>query len=679
MNTLINSSLSWKVSAPVSSSQPYSLASHGSAVAKLIGLQPGLPLHISPSGHSIQWSEKERDTFISILNKEEASFQSEDHSLLLRRVGWRMRVHSIYNFDAYKNLLAKNPAELPALRKSISMRVTDFFRDPDFYIALEQVVFPQLTREARPTGIHILITNCGTGELAYSVAMLFAFLKKELRISCPIRIIACDQDENALQKANDGYYPHLITADLSPLCLNTFFNATEEGYQIGPELQKLVHFEPEHTEKPSINAHIDFLVSSEPLIFQTDDVRNKLIETFHKKIRSGGFLVINPLSHSEHVSGLFNEVNLPLGIYQRKASAPQKTPPPPSTKPVEKEFSNALEHLENELSATKERLSSTIHDYENSHDELVDLNHGLKSSVDKLVLERDQIDAERNSLQAMVQSIMRANKDLKSQNKQLNAINHQWEEIISLCGLGVLFADAQLCIKMFNPEAAHLFNLKKIDIGRPLSDLNSPFRWNITEAASTVMRSRTFFEKEYVSKKKQWYRIRVSPLIKQETLTGIVFSFLDITEQKREHEWDRFRASILNQFEDAVLVTNRSGHVTYVNQAAINRFGLYHKKKTGYSIEELYQSVCNTQEDTDIILESLSHKGSWSGELYYQSTDGKRKRAQTTIIELKDDAGQQIGHLNIIRDSFRLQMQDNSSLQHIIEDLTERNEALSKG
>ena len=669
---LMNTSLSWKVSAPVSHDRSYIQSTHGSAVAQLIGLQPGLPLDTNQKGPQIQWAENEREVLNSILISEGSSLQPSE-SLVLRRIGWRMRVNSIYNFDAYKELLANNPAELPALRKSISMRVTDFFKDPHFFIALEHIVFPRLAQNARKEGIHSLITNCGTGEEAYSVAMLFEYLKKEHRIVTPLKIIACDKDQDALQKANDGYYPHLITADLAPSCLNMFFNATVEGYKIGQELQNLVHFESEDIEHPSINAKIDLLIASQPLLFKSDDVRNKLIETFYKRIRPGGFLVLNPLSHSDHVLSLFNEVDLQLGIYERKDDQKKISPP---LQPKEERNKDTIEHLENELLATKERLTSTISDYEHSHVELVDINHGLKTSVDQLVFEKDQIDAERNSLQTMVGHIMKANKHLKSQNKQLQVMNQEWGDIVSSCGIGILLLNAQLCVKLFTSDIAQIFDINKMDIGRPLSDLKSPFQWNITEAANSVLRTRTSIEREYVSQKDQWYRIKLSPLINQDAVTGILFSFIDVTESKRENEWDRFRASILNQFEDAVIVTNRSGQVTYVNQAAINRFALYHKKKTGYSIEQLYQSICTIQEDTDVILEILEERGSWSGELYYQSSEGKRKRAQTTIIELKDEAGQLIGHLNIIRDSFRIQQQDNSSLQRIIEDLTERNETL---
>ena len=594
-------------------------------------------------------------------------------SLVLRRVGWRMRVNSIYNFDAYKELLANNPAEMPALRKSISMRVTDFFKDPQFYMALEKIVFPRLAHDSRTEGIHAFITNCGTGEGAYSVAMLFECLKKEHRIAAPLNIIACDKNPKALQVANDGYYPHLITADLAPSCLSLFFNATVEGYKIGHDLQKLVQFESEETGYPSINANIDLLIDSQHLLFKSEEERYTLIESFHKRIRPGGFLVLNPLSHSDHVLSLFNEVDLQLGIYERKESHKHIAPPPQLK---EDKPNPTVEHLENELIAAKERLTSTISDYEHSHDELVDINHGLKTSVDQLVFEKDRIDAERNSLQTMVGHIMKANKHLKSQNKQLQTMNQEWGDIVSSCGIGILLLNAQLCVKMFTSDVARIFDINKMDIGRPLSDLSSPFQWNISEAANSVLRTRTSIEREYVSQKDQWYRIKLSPLINQDAVTGILFSFIDVTESKRENEWDRFRASILNQFEDAVIVTNKSGKVTYVNQAAINRFALYHKKKTGYSIEQLYQSICTIQEDTEVILEILEERGSWSGELYYQSSDGKRKRAQTTIIELKDEAGQLIGHLNIIRDSFRIQQQDDSSLQRIIEDLTERNETL---
>nr|MBX2821759.1 hypothetical protein [Rhodothermaceae bacterium] len=405
----MNTSLSWKVSAPVSHDRSYIQSAYGSAVAHLIGLQAGLPLQTPQQDNQIQWAESEREILDSIVVKHSSSLQPSE-SLVLRRVGWRMRVNSIYNFDAYKELLANNPAEMPALRKSISMRVTDFFKEPHFFIALEKIVFPLLARNARKEGIHALITNCGTGEEAYSVAMLFEYLKKEHRIVAPLKIIACDKDQDALQEANDGYYPHLITADLAPSCLNMFFSATVEGYKIGQELQKLVHFESEDTEHPSINAKIDLLIASQPLLFKSDEVRNKLIETFHKRIRPGGFLVLNPLSHSDHVLSLFNEVDLQLGIYERKD--PHTQDPLPSQNQAEK--TNTIEHLENELLVTKERLTTTISDYEHSRDELVDINHGLKTSVDQLVFEKGRIDAERNSLQTMVGHIMKANKHLKS-------------------------------------------------------------------------------------------------------------------------------------------------------------------------------------------------------------------------------------------------------------------------
>ena len=231
----------------------------------------------------------------------------------------------------------------------------------------------------------------------------------------------------------------------------------------------MVHFEAEHTDKPSINSGLDLIVSPQPLIFQLDEVRTKLIETFHRKIRPGGFLVLNPLSHSDHVLTLFEEIDLKLGIYQRKDTTAKRIALIPPSQPEPEKLNTAIEHLENELLAAKERLSSTIDDYENSHDELVDIKHDLRSSVDKLILERDQVEAEKNSLQEMVRTIMQANKELKRQNKQLHSTNHQWEEVVSLCGIGILFVDAQLCIKMFTPEVATLFGLKKPDMGRPLS------------------------------------------------------------------------------------------------------------------------------------------------------------------------------------------------------------------
>lgn len=677
MKTPMNSSLSWKVSTHTSSDHQYPQDSLGSAVARLIGLQPGLPISNSALHHPFHWSENELNSLLDIFTADDPSYQSKDLSLLLRRVSWRMRVNSVHNFDAYKKLLLTNPAELPALRKSLSLQVTNFFKDVNFFITLENSVIPKLLRKDRTQPIKGLVTHYGFGEDAYSIAMLLEFIKLKNCLSIPIDIIAWDQNEKMLTLAKPGYYPHLITADLSLQCLNMFFEATLEGYKMSKELQRIVHYEPEHIDLQSINTSLDLLVSSQPLIFRSDEVRIKLIEKFYNKIKPGGFLVLNPLSHSTHLTTLFNVVDLENGIYERPETPTRihNIAALPSKEPA---LSHAIDRLENEVHATKEYLSLTLNEYENSHDKLADINHDITSTMNKLVLQKDQIDAERNSLRTMVGSIMHANKELKQQNKQLHATIHHWENIMALCGTGIMLLDAELCVKMFSSDIASIFELKKRDIGRPLSHIDSPFQWNITETASSVFRSRTPAEIEQVSKDDEWYRILISPLIKKDKIEGLVCSFLNITESKRKNEWDQFKASILNQLDDAVIVTNQTGQVTYVNNAAINQFSLHHKKKTGYTIDELYESIWSVQEDHEVILESLEENGAWSGELYYQSPDGKRKRAQTTISTLKDATGQQIGHLNIIRDSFRFQNQDNSSLQRIIEDLTERNDTQSK-
>ena len=61
-----------------------------------------------------------------------------------------MAVHQIERVDEYVRYLQQTPAEVEALFRDLLIGVTNFFRDPEAFEALEEQVIPQaLCRQAR--------------------------------------------------------------------------------------------------------------------------------------------------------------------------------------------------------------------------------------------------------------------------------------------------------------------------------------------------------------------------------------------------------------------------------------------------------------------------------------------------------------------------------------------------
>lgn len=604
-----------------------------------------------------------------------------DPALVMRRVGWRMRVNGVDDLVAYKAILEDNPSELPALRKSLLIRVTDFFRDPNVYFAIEQTVLPVMLDEAGEHGLRVQIAGCSTGEEAYSIAMLIDLMLKKQRATVPVRVLAKDQDENALILARRGYYPHLVTADLSSFCLDQFFEATEDGYRINERIRSMVRFVPTQTGEATPASDLDLLICRNQLMFRDDKTQNELIDAFYGQLRPGGILVLEPTVSSAYLLKHFDEADQQHGLYKRKEAIQPSPSKDSAAARVEvgaprAEKDRLLRYLEEELFQMRERLQLTIDEYEVAHDELVDLNHRLQVSLREVLLERDQVSAEYDGLKNVEAGVLSANKELKERNDQLkNAFDHL-QHVISQSSIGLLYLGNEQQIKMFTPNMGGLFDLGRKDIGRPLADVTSPFHWDICADAAQVVRTQAPLEREERCSQDRWYRININPFSEGDKSDGVVCTFVDITEQKRASEWDRFKASVLNQMQDAVVVTNKDLRITYLNSAAKERYGSSKKSDAGGLLDELYRNMWKDGREKEKAHEALASVGHWSGEHFHITREGKEIKVHSSLSVLSDEAGEEIGMLTVVR-TIEPRYEDRAdSLRMLIADIEKRSDAL---
>src|SRR5262249_33294351 len=162
---------------------------------------------------------------------------------ILRRVRRRMALRNIERLTEYVSHLQKTPAELQALYQDLLIRVTSFFREPAAFQALKELIFPRIA-EARPPDapIRIWVACCATGEEGYSVAIsLFEFLG-ETANTTPIKILATDISDAALEKARSGMYVENIELDVSTEQLRRFFLRIDGNYQITKTIRDMCVF-----------------------------------------------------------------------------------------------------------------------------------------------------------------------------------------------------------------------------------------------------------------------------------------------------------------------------------------------------------------------------------------------------------------------------------------------------
>ena len=88
----------------------------------------------------------------------------------MRRTKRRMALQGLTGLDAYAAYLRKTPSEIRALGADFLIKVTEFFREPQAWLALEQQVLPKIIESVVPgEPIRVWVAGCATGEEAYSM------------------------------------------------------------------------------------------------------------------------------------------------------------------------------------------------------------------------------------------------------------------------------------------------------------------------------------------------------------------------------------------------------------------------------------------------------------------------------------------------------------------------------
>ena len=248
-------------------------------------------------------------------------FSQYKTSTIYRRIERRMAVHQINSMDGYVQYLRQTPVEVEALFRDLLIGVTNFFRDPEAFDALETQVIPKLF-EGKPAGstIRVWSTGCSTGEEAYSIAILLKERLEALRQSYKVQVFATDLDSRAIAFARAGVFPASIATDVSGGRLARFFTAEPGGsaYRVHKNIRDMLIFSEHDLIKDPPFSRLDMISCRNLLIYMNSDLQKKLIALFHYALMPGGMLFLGTSETVGEFSGLFEVVNRKSKAYQRK-------------------------------------------------------------------------------------------------------------------------------------------------------------------------------------------------------------------------------------------------------------------------------------------------------------------------------------------------------------------------
>ena len=269
-----------------------------------------------------QLTQEEAEMFQHILAHVQARTRQDlnhyKRSTILRRLERRMQLNGMTTLTGYLKFLRENANEAHSIFNDILIGVTNFFRDREAWLALEQEVIPALFERQEENEIRVWTVGCATGEEAYGLAMLL--VEESIRRGLPPRfqIFASDLDERSVSHARQGLYPTAIEADVSPERLERFFLHEGERYRIKHEIRDRVLFTNHNILRDPPFSRQDLITCRNLLIYLQRDTQDKLFDIFHYALNPEGYVFLGSSETLEHLPELFEVVNKSHRLYQAK-------------------------------------------------------------------------------------------------------------------------------------------------------------------------------------------------------------------------------------------------------------------------------------------------------------------------------------------------------------------------
>ncbi|HUR96644.1 MAG TPA: CheR family methyltransferase [Pyrinomonadaceae bacterium] len=313
--------------------------------------------------------------------------------------------------------------------------------------------------------------------------------------------------------------------------------------------------------------------------------------------------------------------------------------------------------LEEELSRSKSQLRSSSEQYEIQAEELKASNEELQAMNEELRSAAEELETSKEELQSINEELRTVNQELKVKIEETTISSNNLRNLINSTDIGTIFLDRSLRVQLFTPAARSLFNLIPADYGRPLSDITHRLAYDgLAADAELVLEKLHTVEREISSVEGRQFLMRIVPYrTAEDRINGVVVTLLDITARKsaeaelRSTE-ERMRLIVDSAKEYAILAADMERKVNTWNPGAEAMFGYSESEIMGKQSDILF-----TPEDRESGVplqeaEKTFSLGRAENERWHIRKDGSRFYGSGLSMPLRDDAGNDLGLLKIMRD-----------------------------
>ena len=249
-------------------------------------------------------------------------FRNYSKASLMRRIKHYINSRHISPMSELIPLILHDKSSFSELIFSITVNVTEMFRDPGFFLSFRKDVVPLLRTFPY---FKIWVAGCSTGEEVYSLVILL----KEEGLLEKARIYGTDINDlslaaasagvylkDSLKKYNDNYIKSGGKGNLTD-----YFSDNGEHMKILPDLQKNLFFANHNLATDWVFSEMHCILCRNVMIYFNRELQKRVINVFIESLVYSGILCLGKkenLIQDEH-SHFFIPINRDQNIFKFKS------------------------------------------------------------------------------------------------------------------------------------------------------------------------------------------------------------------------------------------------------------------------------------------------------------------------------------------------------------------------
>ena len=249
--------------------------------------------------------------------------------------------------------------------------------------------------------------------------------------------------------------------------------------------------------------------------------------------------------------------------------------------------------LQKQIAELREQLLNADEDHEAHAEELRAANEEVSSANEELQSTNEELGTTKEELQSTNEELNTLNEELHNRNQELTTVNSDLVNLMAAVDVAFLMVDKDLRLRRFSAAAEKYVGVKTIDIGYPLTHVDSPFAMaSFLPQMRTVVETLSVDQREIQSREGRWFSATIRPYRTVDgRISGAVLVFVDIDPLKQmlrsTEEARDFAERMVETVREPLLVLDRDLRIQRATSAFYEMFGVLRSETEGRLLYDL--------------------------------------------------------------------------------------------